>query len=356
MKNVQIGDSYLNFDGNNDYISIDAYGELSEVTFEIECFVNSFDEHTSVIGNFNHSLNKGLNIIPNKPDRVQIYHGDGVSDYNATNSRTYIYTTVQSKKWMHLAISYRNNTITIFKDGEIIGVLNKTVDLTNLSVIIGRWASTYSGYYFDGYLTNARMWNVARTQQEIQETMWQKLSGSEANLIGNWLMNEGVGEVINDNTSNNKIGTLHGPTWKKSQLDEISIWDGNKYRKVRGFIVNSTGELVEFYRPVTNHTNFTTHSGMALHATQTLTKSEMNTGFAVLSVANAAGFFIGQEISINDGDHSEVVRIIDINGNELTITPLQNAYKRNAIVGRSIAEVNDKLSFKSRITYSVSII
>ncbi|KAB8126894.1 LamG domain-containing protein [Gracilibacillus oryzae] len=355
MKNMQIGDNYLNFDGDGDYIETDPYGELNEVTFEIECFVNDFNAHSAPIGNFNHSLNKGLNIVPYQATRLQIYHGDGVLEYSGTNSMTYIYTDVPKKKWFHLAISYKNNTITIFKNGEVIEVLNKGVDLSNLPVIMGKWASSYGSYFFNGYLTNTRMWDVARTKQEIQETMWKRLSGSETNLIGNWLMNEGAGEVINDNTTNHKTGTLHGPTWKTSQLDEILIWGGNKYRKVRGFIVNSAGELVEFYRPVTNHTNFTTHSGMALHATQTLTKSEVNTGSTVLSVANAAGFFIGQEITINDGTNTEQVAVTAINGNDLTITPLQNAYKRNAIVGRSIAEVNDKLTFRSRITYSVSI-
>jgi hypothetical protein len=66
---------------------------------------------------------------------------------------------------------------------------------------------------FKGIIDEVRIWNVARTESEIQSTMNQSLNGNETGLIGYWKFDEGTGTIISDATSNHNDGTISGATW-----------------------------------------------------------------------------------------------------------------------------------------------
>jgi len=52
--------------------------------------------------------------------------------------------------------------------------------------------------FYDGIMVDVRMWEVARTQDEIQANMNSYLNGSETGLIAYWRMNEGSGQTVFD--------------------------------------------------------------------------------------------------------------------------------------------------------------
>jgi len=66
---------------------------------------------------------------------------------------------------------------------------------------------------YEGIIDEFRIWNVARTETEIQSTMNQTLNGNEAGLIGYWKFDEGTGTITYDATSNHNDGTISGATW-----------------------------------------------------------------------------------------------------------------------------------------------
>jgi photosystem II stability/assembly factor-like uncharacterized protein len=76
-----------------------------------------------------------------------------------------------------------------------------------------KMGAAYSEAYFEGAIDEVRIWNVARTQEEIQAKMYTHLNGTEEGLVGYWPFNEGSGNVVNDLSGNNNHGTIHGPTW-----------------------------------------------------------------------------------------------------------------------------------------------
>lgn len=74
-------------------------------------------------------------------------------------------------------------------------------------------ASAGSGYY-DGAIDEVRIWNVVRSQSEIQNDYLNELIGSETGLVAYWKMNEGTGTTAYDSTSNHNDGLLtNGPIW-----------------------------------------------------------------------------------------------------------------------------------------------
>ncbi len=70
---------------------------------------------------------------------------------------------------------------------------------------------------FPGLVDEIRIWNIALTQEQIQENMNYTLTGNETGLISYWRFDEGSGTTAFDLTSNNNNGILHGGvTWVPS--------------------------------------------------------------------------------------------------------------------------------------------
>ncbi|WP_277679637.1 hypothetical protein [Gracilibacillus dipsosauri] len=69
-------------------------------------------------------------------------------------------------------------------------------------------------------------------------------------------------------------------------------------------------------------------------------------------------FSVNQVITIYDEENSESVTIESINGNDVTVSALANAYKKGAYVARSNAAVdvdNEELTFGTWGTYTISV-
>ena len=62
----------------------------------------------------------------------------------------------------------------------------------------------------DGRYDEIRIWNSARTQQEIQADYNKSISGSTAGLLAYWKFNHESGNSVTDSTSNANHGTIQG--------------------------------------------------------------------------------------------------------------------------------------------------
>jgi hypothetical protein len=64
--------------------------------------------------------------------------------------------------------------------------------------------------HFDGQIADVSVWNVARSQADIQATMNQQLTGSEPGLVVSWRLDAASNGTVLDQTGNNN-GTLSSP-------------------------------------------------------------------------------------------------------------------------------------------------
>ena len=71
---------------------------------------------------------------------------------------------------------------------------------------------------YQGRFAELRVWNVARTEAEIQFDMHRRLAGDEAGLVGYWPLDDGAGATARDKTANANHGTIHGATWEQSEI------------------------------------------------------------------------------------------------------------------------------------------
>jgi hypothetical protein len=90
--------------------------------------------------------------------------------------------------------------------------------------------------FFNGYISEARIWSVAQTQANIQANMAINLTGSETNLVGLW---RGNGN-FNDLTSNANTLTASGGA--------IATQTANPYNATEyGFITKVTSSLLTVF-------------------------------------------------------------------------------------------------------------
>jgi len=64
--------------------------------------------------------------------------------------------------------------------------------------------------YFKGMISDLRIWNKVRTEDQIRENMVKLSDANDKSLIGRWQLNEGKGKVALDTSANDNTGVFGG--------------------------------------------------------------------------------------------------------------------------------------------------
>jgi hypothetical protein len=72
--------------------------------------------------------------------------------------------------------------------------------------MIGKGDPDYSmGEYFHGDIDEIRIWNVARTPEQLRAAMNERLSGKEPGLVAYWPFDDGTPRDLTGNGNNGAI-------------------------------------------------------------------------------------------------------------------------------------------------------
>ncbi|MCG8403716.1 MAG: M6 family metalloprotease domain-containing protein [Phycisphaerales bacterium] len=202
----------LNFDGVNDYVSIPHSSEFkpeNELTVEAWIFLDSAGQRWSTIVD-NYADVAGFIFGPQQDNDLRaqlvIVNSSGILRIKDTDA-----TTDYIGGWHHIAGVYSvgGGFARIYVDGVLkneqtpIGPL----EYSNADLFIGNGTSL-NQEAFHGAIDEIRIWNVARSQQDILDSMNDSLAGNEPGLVGYWRFNEGSGQQTADFSPNGNNGTL----------------------------------------------------------------------------------------------------------------------------------------------------
>lgn len=98
-------------------------------------------------------------------------------------------TIIPTRTWTHVAVTYDGSTIRYYINGESDGSLATTVGLTTNDSPLGIGADPETGFRFDGFIDEVRLWDRVRTQAEIQADMRRQIGSGAAGLVGYWRLN-----------------------------------------------------------------------------------------------------------------------------------------------------------------------
>ncbi|MCA9962334.1 MAG: CSLREA domain-containing protein, partial [Anaerolineales bacterium] len=224
--------SALSFDGNDRvYVPHNANLNATVFTYEAWIYPTNISAEKSIVS-------KGTGL------------GGADSLFQILNGRMRLFTNtfpwhqantvVPLNAWSHVAVTRdAAGTVTFYlngvPDGSVTGTSAPTPGTNNF--YIGLQGATCQCNGFIGQMDEVRVWNVARTQSEIQATMSQSLTGSEPNLISYWNFDAGSGQTVSDMAGTND-GTL-GETAAISTDDPA--WVAST-APISSFVVNSTDD------------------------------------------------------------------------------------------------------------------
>ena len=195
----QAGNKVLSFDGKSGYLKIRGI-DLRKKSFTIEFWaLRSYaDTNDFVVSQGGKGTNKGLHYgFRSTNILTQAFYGN---DYNTKEE-------FKAPVWNHFSFvyDYARKTQTIYVNGNKIGSRKVNVPKSTKKkglfgsssssavpyagkgdVYIGKLA--WSEDYFEGQLSDLRIWKTARTGQEVHATFKQRLTGTEKNLLGYWQM------------------------------------------------------------------------------------------------------------------------------------------------------------------------
>ena len=143
--------------------------------------------------------------------------------------------SISPDTWYHLALTYDGANLFVYINGIEAGSTEASGQIINenVSLTIGRLVFQTTNFDLDGQADEVSLWNIALTEQQIQDYMYADLTG-EAGLVGYWNFNEGAGDIANDAGGNDNDGLINGAAWSTDipftgggQCDssEVELWN-----------------------------------------------------------------------------------------------------------------------------------
>ena len=218
----------LSLDGNGDYVSLpsDIFSDLTEATVEGWVRWESF-------GNWSRFFDFGSEWqsmkVAHRSTTPSLVFDVTVSQFDA--HRIEVADVLQQNQWYHIAAVSGRDGMKLYLNGVPVG----ENDYDGSFVAIGNGDSNYLGRSnwrasdnadFHGQMDEVRVWSIARTQEQIQGTMFAELQGDEPGFIGYWAF-EGDDEIARDATPNSHhaqmLGDAHRVAMPLPQIPEETL-------------------------------------------------------------------------------------------------------------------------------------
>lgn len=192
---------------NSQYVEVPHNNSLNlSTSFTFEAWVNYSGVNVTIIDKGNYDFLWELNANGN---------GNKLGYYERNTGWKYSNDAVPENTWTHVALTLQNGTLTFYINGVASGTAAvASAFQDNQPMNIGRQQPTYCVCnHFNGSMDELRLWNVAKSQAEIQASMKTGVPPNSAGLVAYYKFNEASGNNVIDATSNNNNGVfVNGPT------------------------------------------------------------------------------------------------------------------------------------------------
>ncbi|MDM8564109.1 PA14 domain-containing protein [Candidatus Halobeggiatoa sp. HSG11] len=243
----------MSFDGVDDYVEVAHSNGLETaqyVTVEAWIKANSLADWEGVLSFIQDNSNNesGYSLAYKNGQMRFLLITESMAEGDMMNNPG---TAITTGEWVHIAGTYDGSEIRFYKNGELMASEAKSGaidwEFQPMGLFIGAYKDNNEAYYFDGQIDEVRLWNVARSQTEIEDNMNSSLGGSESGLVAYYNFNK-IGLTVKDVSGSGHDGTTNDtaipvPVWLASDAMTGMNPPGNALH------FDGTGDYVN----VTNH-------------------------------------------------------------------------------------------------------
>ncbi|NEO97557.1 MAG: hypothetical protein F6K58_02360 [Symploca sp. SIO2E9] len=208
------GESALQFDGLDDYVDFGSI-DFARGSYTIEAWFKTSASGPMTIATARKAdKTYGIIIELQTNGKLRYRHCSGGSDYEIAST-----SACKNDIWHHFAAVKNDSEQKLYLDGALVTTSTVADNLTEaLGVVIGRLGNR-SKRHFNGLIDEVRLWNRARSDDEIKTDLNHRLVGNEVGLESYWRFDEGSGDTVYDQTENANHGTIQGDTvWVNSDV------------------------------------------------------------------------------------------------------------------------------------------
>ncbi|MFM6190656.1 LamG-like jellyroll fold domain-containing protein [Planktothrix sp.] len=246
------------FDGVDDYVSLaEINHNFSEgITVEAWVWYDSFKSYSRIIDFGDGSDNNNILLCNEGTSNTFRLRIKSQSKEQAIN----VPGVLETGKWIHLAATIdASGTAKLYKNGEQIQTakINLPSNLKQTNNYIGK-SSFSNDSYFNGKISDLRLWTVARTAEDIKNSMYLQLTGKEVGLVGYWRLG-GISEgKVVDFSVNGNDGTVYGEPYVSAATLNRKLAGGTaavKYTNPELFAVSERATYEESFEFKVNSAN-----------------------------------------------------------------------------------------------------
>nr|WP_306220686.1 LamG domain-containing protein [Cohnella sp. WQ 127256] len=196
----------MQLDGVDDYIAFD---HNKPQTFTLSLWVKCASTQSDYATMFDFSNGFKIEQHANLTNNYDLTDGDGSfrSSFSLDTNWNFLTFTRDSltgdlKLYKNAVVVFSTNTDPLAYVGN--------------EWFISKWM--FGSRQWSGDVSEVKLWNIARTQSEIQIDMNKQLNGNEYGLTNYWKLNEGSGAIARDIVAGNN-GTIYGGTWVEAGVE-----------------------------------------------------------------------------------------------------------------------------------------
>ena len=179
-------DSVLMLDGDGDYVDL-GQADFMPVAYTLEIKIFTLEESNKLRGliskdgradgSGDYSIFWG--ITGDNRHRLHHFGDDAIGDD----------LTIPTREWVHLSLVFTGSKLTFYTNG-VAGKVYDDYNPSTQETVPWRIGIANPEEDFQGLIDETRIWNYARTTEQIQATMAVELTGNEEGLVGYWNFND----------------------------------------------------------------------------------------------------------------------------------------------------------------------
>jgi uncharacterized protein (TIGR02145 family) len=213
----------IDFDGVNSFVEIPDTDNLdmnlSDFTIEAWVLNRNENDEKYIIGKMDGTRN-GYGLVKNQDGRlISTFRKEGIYSDAVINV---VSDPIELNIWYHVTgVLDRDVGAKLYINGELADEVFDTklenIQINNSEILaVGKLYGYGAITPFDGLIDDVKIWNFARTSDQVLTSFLTSTQESEDGLVGYWNFNEGSGNSLQDLSGNNNNGTINGAVWSNN--------------------------------------------------------------------------------------------------------------------------------------------